>query len=90
MQYFRKYLQSGGSEAPPVRSEGVPFVYIKKWLKTEQAILFRLNNKMIQVNFNDKSQLILYTQKDMMLYSAAQGRDKQILDINSAELKKNG
>ena len=48
-----------------------------------------MNNKLIQVNFNDKSQIMLYTQKDLLLYSSPQGKDKQIMDINSPELKKN-
>ena len=51
--------------------------------------MFRLNNKLIQVNFNDKSQIMLYTQKDVLLYSNPQGKDKQIIDINSPDLKKN-
>ncbi len=73
MQYFLKYLQSSSEES---REKGgaVPFVYIKKWMKSDQGILFRLNNKIIQVNFNDKSQIILYTDKDLLLYSNAQGK----------------
>ncbi len=61
MQYFRKYLQSGGCEGARERREGPPFIYIKKWVKSDQAILFRLNNKIVQINFNDKSQIILYS-----------------------------
>ncbi len=33
---------------------------------------------------------MLYCEKDLLLYSSPQGKDKQILDINSPELKKNG
>jgi hypothetical protein len=58
-------------------------------VKTEQGIMFRLNNKLIQTNFNDKSQIMLYSQKEVLLYSSPQGKDKQIIDINSPELKKN-
>jgi hypothetical protein len=58
-------------------------------VKSDQAILFRLNNKIIQINFNDKSQIILYTEKDLLLYSNNQGKEKQILEINSPEIKKN-
>lgn len=65
------------------KQESLPFVYIKKWVKTEQGILFRLNNKLVQVNFNDKSQIMIYSEKDMVLYSSPQGKDKQILDLNS-------
>ncbi|MCB0368664.1 MAG: hypothetical protein KDD45_04255 [Bdellovibrionales bacterium] len=62
---------------------------MKKWIKSDQAILFRLNNKIVQINFNDKSQLMFYTQKDLLLYSSPQGKDKQVLDLNSPEIKKN-
>ena len=89
MQYFRKYLQTGSGDTAPVKTENIPFVYIKKWVKSDQAIMFRLNNKLIQTNFNDKSQIMLYTQKDILLYSSGQGKDKQIIDLNSPDLKKN-
>lgn len=32
---------------------------------------------------------MLYTNKDILLYSNPQGKDKQIIDINSPDLKKN-
>ena len=51
--------------------------------------MFRLNNKLVQTNFNDKSQIMLYTQKDILLYSSPQTKDKQIIDLNSPDLKKN-
>jgi len=34
-------------------------VYIKKWMKTKHAIMFRLSNKIVQVDFNDKTKIIL-------------------------------
>ena len=50
--------------------------------------MFRLNNKLVQTNFNDKSQIILYTQKDILLFSSTHGKDKQIIDLNSNDLVK--
>lgn len=73
MQYFRKYLQ-GSTEGIRQHKDDPPFVYIKKWAKSDQAVVFRLNNKVIQVNFNDKSQIIIYTDKDIMLYSNGQAK----------------
>jgi hypothetical protein len=62
MQYFRKYL-SGGTQGQTRegqdKKEGLLFVYVKQWIKSDQGILFRLNNKIVQVNFNDKGQLVL-------------------------------
>ena len=63
-------------------------MYIKKWIKNEHGIMFRLNNKLVQTNFNDKSQIILYTQKDILLFSSTHGKDKQIIDLNSTDLLK--
>ena len=50
--------------------------------------MFRLNNKLVQTNFNDKSQIILYTQKDILLFSSTHGKDKHIIDLNSNDLGK--
>ena len=55
MQYFKKYL-NGSNPSEIEHKNGnkencVPFLYIKKWIKTDQGILFRLNNKVIQINF---------------------------------------
>lgn len=61
MEYFRKYLNSGSVIYDgDNRKKGPPFCYVKRWVKTENGILFRLSNKVIQVNFVDKSQLVLY------------------------------
>jgi polo-like kinase 1 len=71
------------------KREWLPFVYIKRWAKSDQAIAFRLNNKVVQVNFNDKSQLILYSEKDVLLYSNSQAKEKVVMDIGSPEIRKN-
>ncbi len=34
-------------------------VYVKRWMKTKHAILFRLSNKVVQVIFEDKSELTM-------------------------------
>jgi polo-like kinase 1 len=73
MQYFRKYLNGGSSTEEENLSDingqkKVPFVYIKKWTKTEEGIIFRLNTKLIQVNFNDKTQLMIYGESGLIVY----------------------
>lgn len=74
MQYFRKYLHGSAGELTKDKREAIPFVYIKRWAKSDQAIAFRLNNKVTQLNFNDKSQLILYAERDVLLYSNSQAK----------------
>ena len=39
---------------------------MRKWLKTNQAIVFRFSNKTIQVIFKDHSEIILFN--DMVSY----------------------
>ena len=45
-----------------------PLVYLKKWMKTRHAILFRLSNKIVQVNFTDKTEVILSSEHKMLTY----------------------
>ena len=35
-------------------------VFLRKWMKTNQAIIFRLSNKTIQVIFKDHTEIILF------------------------------
>ena len=42
---------------------------MKRWAKTEQGIIFRLSNKVIQVNFVDKTQMVIYAQKNAGVFS---------------------
>ena len=73
MQHFRSYLE--GTEKPDKNKEEeekkkenpdpVPprslenVVYVKKWMRTRHAIMFRLSNKIVQVNFQDHTELSL-------------------------------
>ena len=36
-------------------------IFVKQWLKTKHAIMFRLSNKIFQVDFFDHSQILLKT-----------------------------
>jgi hypothetical protein len=59
--HFRNYLDKNGAcvhpalaPHPPLPDPNTsptpaPLVYVKKWLKTPHAIIFRLSNKTIQV-----------------------------------------
>ena len=43
-------------------------VYIKKWMRTREAIVFRLSNKITQVNFTDKSEILLDDDNDRITF----------------------
>ena len=59
LQHFRSYLEgSEKTKAPEQVEEEFPkirkvkdVVYVKKWMRTRHAIMFRLSNKVGQVNF---------------------------------------
>ena len=62
LQHFKSYLDN--IKFKPPTSETAPSerywdVYLKKWKKANKATLFRLSNKIIQVIFQDQSELIL-------------------------------
>ena len=49
--------------------EGVnPLPYVKKWIITSHAIIFRLSNKLVQVYFQDKSELMLCSDTKHVVY----------------------
>lgn len=69
LQHFRKHLMIDKMSV----SESKELVYIKKWLLTEHAIIFRLSNKVVQVSFLDKSELLLCSDSKMVTYVDKQG-----------------
>lgn len=38
----------------------IPLLHVKYWSRNEEAILFRMNNRNIQLNFNDRKKLIIF------------------------------
>ena len=44
------------------------YTYIKKWMRTKNAIFFRLSNKTMQCIFNDKTEIILLHQGIIVYY----------------------
>ena len=60
LQHFRSYLDSECGERTTCEdSSGEKPVYVKKWMRTKHAALFRLSCKVVQVVFQDKTQVIL-------------------------------
>ena len=57
LEHFRKYLV--GDCCKSVESSQV---YVKKWMQTEHATVFRLSDKTVQIRFLDKTELILSTE----------------------------
>ena len=66
---------AGGASAPPEDDGGdIPKrrttdpVYVKKWMRTKYAIMFRLSNKIVQVNFLDHTEIILSSESRVVTY----------------------
>jgi serine/threonine protein kinase len=74
LKHFRNYLkehahksslQLPGAVTLPQVSD---MTYLKKWLRTRHAIIFRLSNKTVQVNFYDHTKVILSSEAQVVTY----------------------
>ena len=68
-------------------------VYVKKWMRTKHAIMFRLSNKIVQVNFQDHTEILLNSENRYVTYVNKKGDRStmplnQALDSNNAEMTK--
>lgn len=68
-------------------------VYVKKWMRTKHAIMFRLSNKIVQVNFQDHTEILLNSENRYVTYVNKKGERStmplnQALDSNNAEMTK--
>lgn len=57
--YMNKNLLNGGNGSPtPAEPSKDDMMHVKKWIRTSQAIVFRLSQGVIQINFFDHAKLI--------------------------------
>jgi len=72
LQHFRSYLEEGGkpkeqeNEELPAKEKST--IYVKKWMRTKHAILFRLSNKIVQVIFQDHTEIILSSESRVVTF----------------------
>lgn len=107
LEHFKSYLQSSTAQQsashkhaemelnddmkalkPPAGS-----VYVKKWMRTRHAIMFRLSNKIVQVNFQDHTEILLNSDNRLVTYVNKKGERSimplsQALDSNNQEMTK--
>jgi len=103
LKHFKNYLQEGDEKEnneeenhiqnPMEELNKEPLVYIKKWLKTKHATMFRLSNKIIQVDFEDKTRIVLNSNQQMVYYKNKKGEMSQhplltALDVEYPEMVK--
>jgi polo-like kinase 1 len=92
LQHFRSYLEgtekpnpnAGISEDVQKRARRVTdVVYVKKWMRTRHAIMFRLSNKVVQVNFQDHTEIMLSSETKVVTYVNKRG-ERSTYPLNSA------
>ena len=98
LQHFKAYLLEEDKNAPIERKESENidekhYVYVKKWMKTKHAILFRLSNKIVQVSFLDQTEIILSSETKIVTYLDKKGVRSTFalntaLDSNNYEMTK--
>jgi len=64
-------------EKSPENNKNKNLVYIKKWMKTKYAFMFRLSNRLVQVDFTDKTQIILSPENQVVHYRNKRGERTQ-------------
>jgi len=69
------------------------FVYVKKWMRTKHAIMFRLSNKIVQVCFQDHTEIILSSESRVVTYVNKRGERltyplSNALESNNNEMTK--
>jgi polo-like kinase 1 len=69
LQHFRKHL----AISSVFGTSEVELVFVKKWMVTEHAIIFRLSNKIVQVCFLDKSELLLCSDSKIVSFVDKKG-----------------
>lgn len=60
---------------------------MKKWLKTKNAFIFRLNNRIVQTKFVDNSELILSSEQKIVTYINTKGEKFRYMLSNALEEK---
>lgn len=82
LQHFKNYLSTDDksereefSPDPNAAKKGLN--YIKKWMKTKYAFMFRLSNRLVQVDFTDKTQIILNPESQIVHYRNKKGERTQ-------------
>jgi polo-like kinase 1 len=73
LQHFRNYLYADANKIELTENKESGSCYVKKWMKTKHAIMFRLSNKIVQVNFTDRTEIILSSEQKLVTYINLKG-----------------
>lgn len=92
LQNFNSYLDTNSNNCTTIENDS-QLVYIKKWIRTKDAILFRMSSKTVQVSFNDNTELLLSSETNRVIFTNKQGEKKyhtlnSDMKIKDPQLKK--
>ncbi len=66
--------EEAGREPRSVWGDNDALVFVKKWVRTRHAILFRLSNHTVQVMFLDSTEVILSSEAKLVTFCDKQGQ----------------
>jgi cell cycle serine/threonine-protein kinase CDC5/MSD2 len=75
------HLANLGRAGAVAESDGSVLPHIKAWLRTKDAIVFRLSCSSVQLNFVDHSKLVISVMQDAVMYINKAG-DSQVLFLS--------
>eukprot|EP00743_Colponemidia_sp_Colp-15_P006246 GILK01006720.1.p1 GENE.GILK01006720.1~~GILK01006720.1.p1 ORF type:complete len:776 (-),score=140.89 GILK01006720.1:210-2465(-) len=93
IQQFAEERKSTRTTTPSSSSSAIEMPYVKKWMRTRHAVMFRLSNKIVQVNFLDQTEIILSSENRSVVYVNKRGERStypllEVLDTSNEELAK--
>eukprot|EP00742_Colponemidia_sp_Colp-10_P009409 GILJ01010256.1.p1 GENE.GILJ01010256.1~~GILJ01010256.1.p1 ORF type:complete len:759 (-),score=114.58 GILJ01010256.1:264-2540(-) len=93
LQQFAEERKSTRATTPFSSNSVVEMPYVKKWMRTRHAVMFRLSNKIVQVNFLDQTEIILSSENRSVVYVNKRGERStypllEVLDTSNEELAK--
>ena len=88
MKFWKAMASTPVSKPSERPNPNVPLHHIKYWSQTDSAILFRTDNRLYQINFRDKTKLIIFwnTKKLMSLTNIREAAD--VVTFESANTNK--
>jgi polo-like kinase 1 len=92
LQHFKSFLQENeqaqvsacNDGSVPRRASDGDTVYVRKWMLTRHAIIFRLSNNNLQVNFFDQTEIFLWAEQPRFVTYVSKARQRATYDIGEA------
>ena len=89
LTHFKNYLEGEENNEEKKEENEIkdnPFPYVKKWMRTRHAMVFKLSNKLVQVCFQDKTEIILSGETKAVTYSNKKGEKMNYPLSNALEI----